>query len=94
MRPLLIMAAVAAVATLVGGCRDKKPEPVPGPQSALTQRTTAAEAARHNTALRDCPGSHQGVSEISWFQGTLEEGFSHRSSKGRSFNQSRPLFRY
>ena len=40
MKSLLLMAAVATVAAVLGGCRDKKPEPVPGPQSALMQRTT------------------------------------------------------
>ena len=33
MRSLLIMAAVAAAALVLSGCH-KKPEPVPGPQSA------------------------------------------------------------
>jgi uncharacterized lipoprotein YbaY len=55
MRSLLIMAAVAAAAILLNGCRDKKPEPVPGPQSALTQRATADDATRDNIASRDCP---------------------------------------
>jgi hypothetical protein len=36
MRSLLIMAAAAAAAAIaLSGCRDKKPEPVPGPQSVL-----------------------------------------------------------
>jgi uncharacterized lipoprotein YbaY len=43
MRSLLAMAVAAAAAMLLGGCRDKKPEPVPGPQSALTVRATAGE---------------------------------------------------
>ena len=33
MRSLLIMAAVAAAAVVLNGCPNKKPEPVPGPQS-------------------------------------------------------------
>ena len=88
MRSLLIMAAAAAAAISLSGCRDKKPEPVPGPQSALTQRTTADTAARDNNASADCPRHRHAVSEISWFQGTLEEAFSPRSSK-----EGRPLFR-
>jgi hypothetical protein len=43
MKSLLTMAVAAAAAILLGGCRDKKPEPVPGPQSALTVRVTAGE---------------------------------------------------
>jgi hypothetical protein len=86
MRSLLIMAAAAAAAISLSSCRDKKPEPVPGPQSALTQRTTADTAARDNSASADRPRHHHAVSEISWFQGTLEEAFSPRHSKeGRSF---------
>jgi uncharacterized lipoprotein YbaY len=42
MKSLLIMAAVAATASALSGCQDKKPEPVPGPQSALMRRTTNA----------------------------------------------------
>jgi len=45
MRSLLIMAAVATAAIALSGCRDKKPEPVPGPQSALMRRTTTQGAA-------------------------------------------------
>jgi hypothetical protein len=89
MRSLLIMAAAAAAAAIsLSGCRDKKPEPVPGPQSVLTQRTTADAAARGKRASADCPRRHHGVSGISWFQGTLEEAFSPRSS-----GESRSLFR-
>ncbi|HXW74132.1 MAG TPA: hypothetical protein VEK10_04900 [Steroidobacteraceae bacterium] len=52
MRSLLIMAVVATVAIVLSGCRDKKPEPVPGPQSALMQRTTIDAAASDNTRRR------------------------------------------
>jgi uncharacterized lipoprotein YbaY len=50
MRSLLIMAAFAAAVILLSGCRDKKPEPVPGPQAALTQRMTADPGRQANTA--------------------------------------------
>jgi uncharacterized lipoprotein YbaY len=62
MRSLLIVAAVAAAISL-SGCRDKKPEPVPGPQSALMQRTTADAAARNDRASADCLRRQHGVSE-------------------------------
>jgi hypothetical protein len=88
-RSLFIMAAVAIAVILVSGCPDKKPEPVPGPQSALTERATAdGTGSRANTTNRDCPARGRHVSGISWFQGTLEEAFSPRSSK-----ESRQLFR-
>jgi uncharacterized lipoprotein YbaY len=45
MRSLLIMAAVAAAAIALNGCRNKKPEPIPGPQSALMWRMTTDAAA-------------------------------------------------
>jgi len=38
MKSLLIMAAAAAAAVALSGCQDKKPEPVPGPQSLLSAR--------------------------------------------------------
>jgi hypothetical protein len=46
MKSLLITAAVAALALTLLGCRDKKPEPVPGPQSG------AAQHGRHDNG---CP---------------------------------------
>jgi len=36
MKSLLIIAAVVAAAGALSGCQDKKPEPVPGPQSLLS----------------------------------------------------------
>jgi hypothetical protein len=88
MRSLLITTAVVTVAIMLTGCREKKSQPVPGPQSGLAQRTTAAVSARDEVSA-DCPSRHRGVSEIAWFQGSLEEGFSRRTS-----HQSHPLFRY
>lgn len=72
MRSFLITAAVATAALALGACQDKRrPEPVPGPQSTPAQTRALAQA-------RDEPAHAQGASEISWFQGTLEEGFSRR----------------
>jgi hypothetical protein len=94
MRSLWLTAALA-VALMLDGCRGKRqPEPVPGPQAALMQRATADAVVRDNITAPDCPSHPRGASEISWFQGTLEEAFSRRSSKGRSSNDSRPLFHY
>jgi hypothetical protein len=81
MKSLFITAAVVTAAIALGGCRGKRPQPVPGPQSApvlsddYTQRSAATDG--------------RGVSEISWFQGTLEEAFSRRPCHERQ-----SLFRY
>ena len=74
MKSLFMTAAVVTAAIALGGCRGKRPQPVPGPQSAPV----------HSAAT----GSH-GVSEISWFQGTLEEAFS-----GRTCHERPSLFHY
>ena len=88
MRSLLITTAAVTVAIMLSGCREKKSQPVPAPQSGLAQRTTAAVSARDEVTA-DGPSRHRGMSEIAWFQGTLEEAFSRRSSR-----ESYPLFRY
>jgi len=74
MKSLFVTAAVVAAAIALGGCRGKRPQPVPGPQSA---------------PVHSAPTGSHGVSEISWFQGTLEEAFSQRTCHER-----RSLFRY
>jgi hypothetical protein len=82
------MAAVVTAASLLGGCHNnKKTQPVPGPQSARGEYRTAAGG--------DCPeaGAHRGVSEISWFQGTLEEAFARHSSR-HTAKTARPLVHY
>ena len=71
MRSLLNTAAVVAAIALLG-CPDKRPEPVPGPQSA------PAPPASGETHASGTHGA-AGASEISWFQGTLEEAFSRRT---------------
>jgi len=88
MRSLLITTAVVTVAIMLSGCREKKSQPVPGPQSGSAQRTTAVVSARDEVSV-DCPSRHRGVSEIGWFQGSREEGFSRRTSR-----ESHPLFLY
>jgi len=87
MKSLLIMATVATAAIALAGCRDKKPEPVPGPQSAGLEHHAAADS--------NCPEAraHRGVSEISWFQGTLEEAFASRASR-HAPKPARPLIHY
>jgi hypothetical protein len=72
MRSFLIAAAVATAALALGGCQQKRQEPVPPPQSAPARNTLAVGHAPDNIS------QGRGASEISWFQGTLEEAFSQR----------------
>ena len=99
MRSLLITVMLAVTAIVLAGCRNKKPEPVPAPQSGLVQRTMAAHGGRDTgesnaTARAHCPSERRsGTSEISWFQGTVEEAFSrHRAAESHA--ESHTLFRY
>jgi hypothetical protein len=89
MRALLITAAVVTAAIMLGGCPNKRPEPVPGPQSAPTQGAVTAASAQHSSRASGRALHQRGTSEISWFQGTLEEAFSRRHCGERQ-----PLFRY
>ncbi|TLY59919.1 MAG: hypothetical protein E6K52_11110 [Gammaproteobacteria bacterium] len=87
MRSLWVTAAVLAAALAVDGCKQKKREPVPGPQA--RPGTTAQARAR---AAGDDSDPHRtrhgGASGISWFQGTVEEAFSSTCAESRS------MFRY
>jgi hypothetical protein len=55
--------------------------------------TAEAGPQATNTAAPGCPSRHRDVSEISWFQGTLE-AFSPRRAKTRGSNESHPMFGY
>jgi hypothetical protein len=46
MRSLLVTAAVAGAAFALGGCHNKRPEPVPGPQTAHAQQRAQSPAPR------------------------------------------------
>jgi hypothetical protein len=78
MKALVHTAVVVTAAIALGGCPDKRPEPVPGPQSSPAKTPSSGMAHESST-----PGRGQGVSEISWFQGTLEEAFSRRTCSER-----------
>ena len=83
MRSLWVTAAVLAAALAVDGCKQKKREPVPGPQA----RPGTAVQARARAAGDDSDfhrARHAGASGISWFQGTVEEAFSSTCSESRS----------
>jgi hypothetical protein len=54
-----------AVTLMLDGCRGKRePEPVPGPQSALTQ--SATDASPDPAASPDRPDRHQRVRSTRW----------------------------
>jgi len=88
MRSLFITAAVVTAAIALGGCPNKR-EPVPGPQSAAAHSVPASSDERDDASRRDTSTGGQRASEISWFQGTLEEAFSRTRCRER-----RALFRY
>ena len=71
MRSLLIPAMLITAAIALGGCPYERP--VPGPQS-------SAGAALHFSGATHARQQQQAhaPAEINWFQGTLDEAFSHR----------------
>lgn len=87
MRSLLMTAAVVIAAIALGGCPNKRREPVPGPQSAPAQSAPTSNE-RDDDSQRTAGTRGHRASEISWFQGTLEEAFS------RTTCERRELFRY
>jgi len=89
MKSLFMTAAVVIAAIALGGCPNKRPEPVPGPQSTPAQSAPTSSNERDDHTQRTATTRSHGVSEISWFQGTLEEAFSRTTCHKR-----RALFRY
>jgi hypothetical protein len=88
MRALLITAAAVGAAIMLAGCPHKRSEPVPGPQSAPARTATGAPA-QHSVTVSGRAAPARGASEISWFQGTLDEAFSPRPCRQRQL-----LFHY
>jgi len=89
MKSLFMTAAVVTAAIALGGCPGKRQKPVPGPQSAPAQSAPTTRSERDDDTRRSAATGGHGVSEISWFQGTLEEAFSRRPCHERQ-----SLFRY
>ena len=89
MRSFLITLTAGAAALLLSGCPD-----IPGGPDTVTARSDAAWKASRPS--HDEPahrsGIHHSVSEIAWFQGTLDEAFSHRGCSESS--PRRTLFRF
>lgn len=98
MRSLLITLAAGAMTLLLSGCPDMPGGPVPAAQSDAHWKSSRAMRAPHDNVTR-APGEsaaahgtgvHHAVSEIAWFQGTIDEAFSrHGCLHGR---QRRGLF--
>jgi hypothetical protein len=79
MRSLLIASVAGAAALLLSGCPD-----IPGGR--------LPEGKSEVTRAHGAGGAHHDVSEIAWFQGTLDEAFSpHGCSESHS---RRTLFRF
>jgi hypothetical protein len=79
MRSLLITLAAGTAALVLSGCPDRWTDPVPVIQSSDTPaKTGSARHTLHEHAAHEGHSGHH-VSEISWFQGTLDEAFSRRT---------------
>lgn len=75
MRLLLITLAAGAAVLVLSGCPDLSGRTVPGHSDSHWKAVHSTHAQTH-AALK--AGDHHKVSEIAWFQGTLDEAFSHR----------------
>ena len=97
MRSLLIALTAGTAALLLSGCPDIPAGTVPGHSDSHWKTLHATHAAHEDAthpdqerAVRESAGHHK-VSEIAWFQGTIDEAFSHR---GCSESPRRTLFRF
>ncbi len=98
MRSLLITLTAGTTMLLLSGCPDLPGGPVPAQSDAhwKASRTmhatheSATHAPRDNSA-HDA-GAHHNVSEIAWFQGTIDEAFSRRGCS--ESHPRRTLFRF
>jgi hypothetical protein len=84
MRSLLLTLAAGSAAFLLSGCPDMPAGPGPAHSDAHWKGSRLTHAPResavhnpHDSAARDAGVSHK-VSEIAWFQGTIDEAFSRR----------------
>jgi outer membrane biogenesis lipoprotein LolB len=83
MRSLLLTLAAGSAAFLLSGCPDMPAGPGRAHSDAHWQASRlihARESAAHNphdSATRNAGVRHK-VSEIAWFQGTIDEAFSRR----------------
>jgi hypothetical protein len=99
MRSFLITLAAGSIALLLSGCPDIPGGPVPRARSDSSWKAShPAHAAREADTRAAHDGVHAGtadhhdVSEIAWFQGTIDEAFSHRGCP--ESHPRRTLFRF
>jgi len=84
MRSLLITLTTGTTALLLSGCPDIPAGPVPGHSESHWQAVRGVHAPHEDAphAPGDSPMHHaagrHSVSEIAWFQGTIDEAFSRR----------------
>ena len=98
MRSLLLILTSGTASLLLSGCPDM-PGGVPGAQPDSLRTAAAVDSVRHDEVARAPHESsaHIGtpphrVSEIAWFQGTIDEAFSHRGCPEN--RPRRTLFRF
>jgi len=100
MRSFLITLAAASTALLLTGCPDIPGGPVSDARSDSPWKASHpgrvahegdARAARDSSMHAGTAG-HQRVSEIAWFQGTIDEAFSHHGCP--ESHPRRTLFRF
>jgi hypothetical protein len=98
MRPLLITLTAGTTALLLNSCPDMPAGSVPGHSDSHWQAGRAVPAPHESAAHapNDRPvhhaGVHHSVSEIAWFQGTIDEAFSRRGCP--ESHPRRTLFRF
>jgi hypothetical protein len=71
-RTLLCVTALSVAALTLAACQDKHAEPVPAPKTVRAIYVPPTLPVRAHLPCR----RHVTVSEISWFQGTLDEAFA------------------
>ena len=97
MRSLLITLTAGTTTLLLSGCPDIPAGPVPAHTDSHWQAARPVHAPHEATHAPD--GSpvhhtavHHSVSEIAWFQGTIDEAFSRRGCSDS--HPRRTLFRF
>ena len=83
MRPFLITLAAGTAALLLGGCPDMPAGPGRAHTDTHLRASRLVHASHESAAHKGLDGAahdagvHHKVSEIAWFQGTIDEAFSH-----------------
>lgn len=83
MKFLLTTLVAATAALTLTGCPSRDPEPIPPPRTSSGVQSLRVRPVTHSGGSGTAPAA-----EISYFQGTLEEAFTHRPR-----TDDRPEFR-